>query len=155
MIAETGREMARGEGERYRGEEEDEGIQARELRRRFTKKIAPILNLLKTETVEEHLETRDHEAIWRELNTDEDHRNRVNDWLDVLITTQVEGEIQEMSKKAQALKIQETPWVSKGIALRRSIDKEQSAQCQIDMADVTEHFRETRSRRLEEVAEAK
>jgi hypothetical protein len=153
-IAETGREMTGREGEREREEEEDEGVETRRLRRRFTKRITPILNLLTPQTIEEYFGTHDHEAIWQELNTDESHRNRVIDWLDALITTQVEGEIQEMNKKAQALKIQEEYRTSKGITMRRSIEKEQSPQCQIDMESVTEHFRQTWSRPLEEVIEA-
>jgi hypothetical protein len=43
----------------------------------------------------------------------------------VWITTQVEGEIHEMNKKAEALKIQEAYRTSKGIATRNLIDKEQ------------------------------
>jgi hypothetical protein len=54
-----------------------------------------------------------------------------------LITTEVEGEIREMNKKAQALKIQEARRTSKGIVMRRFIDKEQLPQCQVEMAEVT------------------
>jgi hypothetical protein len=68
--------MTRREGER---EEEDEGVETRTLRRRFTKRITPILSLLTPETIREYFRTRDHEAIWRELNADESHRNRVID----------------------------------------------------------------------------
>jgi hypothetical protein len=53
--------MTRREGERE--EEEDEGVGTRRLRRRFTKRITPILNLLTPETIREHFGTRDHEAI--------------------------------------------------------------------------------------------
>jgi hypothetical protein len=48
-----------------------------------------------------------------------------------------------MNKKSQAFKIQEVHRTSKGIAMRRFINKEQPPQCQVEMPDVTEHFRET------------
>jgi hypothetical protein len=54
-----------------------------------------------------------------------------------LITTEVEGETREMNKKAQALKIQEARRTSKGVVMRRFVDKEQSPQCQVEMAEVT------------------
>jgi hypothetical protein len=72
-----------------------------------------------------------------------------------LITTEVEGETHEMNKKAQTFKIQEVHRTSKGIVMRRFIDKEQSPQCQVEMAEVTEHFRETWSMPLEDGVEAK
>jgi hypothetical protein len=78
----------------------------------------------------------------------------VIDWLDALKTTEAKREIHEMNKKAQAFKIQEAHRTSKGIVMRRFIDKEQSPQCQVEMADVTEHFRETWSMPLEDVIEA-
>jgi hypothetical protein len=52
----------------------------------------------------------------------------------------VSGEIKEMNKKASALKIQESYKTSKGITMRRYIDKEQSPQCQIEMEEAIEHF---------------
>jgi hypothetical protein len=66
----------------------------------------------------------------------------VIDWLDAMITIQVEEEIHEMSKRALALKGQEAYRTPKGIAMRRFIDKEQSPQCQIDMDTVKNYFRE-------------
>jgi hypothetical protein len=71
-----------------------------------------------------------------------------------LITTEIEGETHEMNKKAQAFKIQEVHRTSKGIVMRRLIDKEQQPQCQVEMAEVAEDFRETSSMSLEDVVEA-
>jgi hypothetical protein len=118
------------------------------------RRVAPILNLLTWETIEEYFGTQDHEAIWQELNPDESRCSRAINWLDMLITTQVEGAIHEMNKKAQVLQIQEAHRPLKTATMRRFIDKKQSPQCQIDMAKVTEHFRETWSRPLEDVVEA-
>jgi hypothetical protein len=117
------------------------------------KEIGPILDLLSPETVEEYFGAQDHETIWQSLNTSEEHRNRVIEWLETLIGTQVEGEIQEISKRTQALKVQEAYRTFKGISMRRFINKEQSPQCQFDMETVSEYFREIWSRPLEDIAE--
>jgi hypothetical protein len=71
-----------------------------------------------------------------------------------LITPEVEGETHEMNEKVQAFKIQEAHRTSKGIATRILIEKEQSPQCQVEMAEVTDHFRETWSRPLKHVIES-
>jgi hypothetical protein len=60
-----------------------------------------------------------------------------------MLTMQVSEEIEEINKKTSALKIQEAYRKSKGIIMKRYIDKEQSPQCQIEMEDVTEHFTRT------------
>jgi hypothetical protein len=60
-----------------------------------------------------------------------------------------------MNKRAQEPKVQEAYRTSKGITMRRFIDKQQSPQCQIDMQIVTEHSRETWSRPDENFVEAR
>jgi hypothetical protein len=66
----------------------------------------------------------------------------------------VSREIEEMNKKASVLKIQESYRTSKGITMRRYIDKEQSPQCQIEMEEVTEHFTTTWARPEQDFIEA-
>jgi hypothetical protein len=61
------------------GEDSDEGFEMRRRQAKFTKRIAPILNLLSPEVIEEHFGSRDHEEIWRELNIQESRRGRVID----------------------------------------------------------------------------
>jgi acetyl-CoA carboxylase alpha subunit len=114
-----------------RGEDE---IEARNWERRrrqmkFTKRLATILGSLSEDTMHEYFGLQSHKEIWRELNTNADHRNKVIDWLDAMLTMQVSEEIQEMNKKASALKIQEAYRTSKRITTKRYIDKEQSLQC--------------------------
>jgi hypothetical protein len=113
--AETGDE--RSQRSQRRNEEEARNLEARRRRDKFTKRLTPILNLLTPDTIEEYFGTRSHEDIWQELNTDEGHRSRVIEWLDAMLTTQVSGEIEEMNKKANALKIQEAYRTSKGITM--------------------------------------
>jgi hypothetical protein len=143
-----------GEREGVTEEGEDEGVRTRRRRAKFTKRIGLILNLLSPEVIQRYFGSVNHEAIWEELNTDTGRQGRVIEWLDAMITTQVEGEIGEMSKKAHALKVQEAYRTSKGIAMRRFIDQEQSPQCQIEMETVKEHFREVWARPEEDFVEA-
>jgi hypothetical protein len=78
----------------------------------------------------------------------------VIEWLEAIFTTQVSGDIEEMNKKASALKIRESYRTSKGITSRRYIDKKQSSQCQIEMEEVTEHFTKTWARPEQDFIEA-
>jgi hypothetical protein len=72
----------------------------------------------------------------------------------MMLTMQVSGEIEEMNKRANVLKIQEVYRTSKWIPMRRYIDKEQSLQSQIDMVSVMDHFRRTWVRPEHELVEA-
>jgi hypothetical protein len=155
-------------------EEEREGLQrdaeTRRCYEKFTKRFSRVLSVLDRETICECFGTNDHEDIWRELNRVEEYQKRVTEWLETMITEQVTGEIEEKNKlkqgqeqgeeqsqrqtKAQALKIQEAYRTSKGITMRRYIEKEQSPQCQIEMERVTEHFTRTWARPEDEFIEA-
>jgi hypothetical protein len=104
--------------------------------------------------MQEYFGSWNHEEIWRELNTNADHRSKVIEWLDAMLTMQVSGGIEEMNKKVSALKIQEAYRTSKGITMKRYIDKGQSPQCQIEMENVTEHFTRTGVRPEQELIEA-
>jgi hypothetical protein len=128
---------AEAEVERTRSEEREDREEARDLERRrkqakFTKRLTPILRLLPEQMILEHFGSGSHEGIWEALNTSAGHRTRVIEWLEAILTTQVSGEIKEMNKKASALKIQESYRTSKGITMRRYIDKERSPQCEIE-----------------------
>jgi hypothetical protein len=125
----------------------------RRIQMKFTKRISPILNLLTPDTIRKYFGSENHEEIWNELNTQEECRGRVIEWLEAMITSNVSGEIEGMNKRAQALKVQEAYRTSKGITMRRFIDKQQSPQCQVDMQIVTEHFQETWSRPDEKFVE--
>jgi hypothetical protein len=130
-----------------------EETEERRIRVKFTKRISSILDLLTPGTIKQYFGSEDHEEIWNELNAQEERRGRVIECLEVMITSNVSREIAEMNKRAQALKVQEAYRTSKGITMRRFIDKQQSLQCQIDMQIVTEHNRETWSRPNEDFVE--
>jgi hypothetical protein len=147
-IVEEAEEDPGAEVERARSEEREDGEEARDLERRrkqakFTKRSTPILRLLPEQTILEYFGSRSHEGIRGALNTSADHRTRMIEWLEAMLTTQASGEIEQMNKRASALKIQESYRTSKGITMRRNIGKEQSPQCQIEMEEVTEHFTKT------------
>jgi hypothetical protein len=118
---------AEAEGRHSGPEEREDSEEARNLERRrkqakFTKRLAPILQLLPAQTILDYFGSEGHEEIWEALNTSADHRTRVIDWLEGLLTSQVSDEIEEMNKKASALKLQESYRTSKGITMRRHID---------------------------------
>jgi hypothetical protein len=99
------------------GEDKDED-EARNLERRrrqmkFTKRWASILRLLSEDTMQEYFGSQSHEEIWREVNMNADHRNKVIDWLDAMLTMQVSEEIKEMNRKASASKTQKAHRTSK------------------------------------------
>jgi hypothetical protein len=100
-------EAERARPEKGEGENEERNLEKRRKQMKSTKRLAPILRLLSEETMQEYFGLRNHEEIWRKLNTNADHRSKVIEWLDAMLTTQMSGEIEEMNKKASALKIQE------------------------------------------------
>jgi hypothetical protein len=103
------------EAEEREGRDEDDArnLDRRRRQMKVTKRLKPILRLLSDETMQEYFGSWSHEEIWRELNMNVDHRSKVIDWLDAMLTMQVLGEIEEMNKKASALKIQEAYRTSK------------------------------------------
>jgi hypothetical protein len=67
-------------------------------------------------------------------------------WPEAIIVANVTGEIEEMNRRAHALKVQEAYRTSKGFTMRMIIAKKLLPQCQMDMPIGTEHFRRTWSR---------
>jgi hypothetical protein len=134
--------------------EEESEVERRRQQAKFTKRVAAVLRLVEPEKIEEYFGTTNHEAIWEEMNTQQAHRDRVIEWLDAMIKANTSDEIQQMNKRAQALKIQEAYRTSKGIVMKRFIDKQQSPSCQIEISIVKEHFAKTWSRPEEYFQEA-
>jgi hypothetical protein len=127
-----------GEGERGEGEAQDRRREAK-----LTKRVGVVLRLLDEETKKRIFGSADHAAIWQELNTAPDHRRRVIEWLDSMITTHVTEELGIMNESFEARKVQEAYRTTKGIAMKRYVDKVQSPQCPIDPDAVAAHFGET------------
>jgi hypothetical protein len=69
-----------------------------------------------------------------------DHRRRVIDWLDAMISTEVSSELERMNERMQTQKVQEAYRTSPSIAMRRYVDKVQLPQCPIGRETVTAHF---------------
>jgi hypothetical protein len=95
---------------------------------KLTWHVAQVLGLLSTEVMMGCFGTMNHEAIWDQLNTSEEHRAGVIEWLDAMISTQVTEEVEGLKQRAQALKVQEAYRVSKSIAMKRYVDRVQSPQ---------------------------
>jgi hypothetical protein len=124
-------------------DEQDElesSVEERNQQTKFTKRVASIINLVEPDAIQAYFGSTDHEEIWREMNTQQEHRDRVIEWLDAMITDNLSEELKQMNRQAQALKVQEAYRTSKGIAMKRFIDKEQSPRCQMEKQIVTEHF---------------
>jgi hypothetical protein len=81
--------------------EEEEARRQPEINSRIStwmRQVAPILDTIPRETkIEVFGENFNHESIWESLNTDPNHRNRVIEWLDALIMSELEGELKEMA----------------------------------------------------------
>jgi hypothetical protein len=97
-IAEEADEDPEAEEGDNRDEDEDQArsLQRRRRQMKFTKRLAPIIRRLSEDTMHEFFRSQSHQEILRELNTNADHRNKVIDWLDVMLTMQVS---EEMNKK--------------------------------------------------------
>jgi hypothetical protein len=96
-----------------------------------------------------------HEVIWEQLNTSEEHRARVIEWLDAMINTQVMEEVEGLKQRAQALTVEEAYRVSKSIAMKRYVDRVQSPQSQISTEAITEHFSRSWSQSADQFHEAR
>jgi hypothetical protein len=84
--------------------------------------------------------TQDRREIWNELNTSVDHRRRVTDWLDAMISIEISGELEGMNERMRTQKVREAYRTSPRIAMRRYVDKVQLPQCPIGRETVTAHF---------------
>jgi hypothetical protein len=121
---------------------------------RFTKRFSALLNLLPSEIMLQYFGTQDHGTVWEELNTSEEHRGRVIEWLDAMISTQISSELHGLTERTQTLKVQDAYRTSKGIAMRRYIDKVEAPQCQIEKDKITEHFAHSWARGIDQFREA-
>jgi hypothetical protein len=136
--------------------DEDEAAEVVAERRkgRFTKQMGRILRILPPAVFTEYFGTDDHRALWQELSTSNEHRDRVIEWLDGLISMHVSEEQKELNKKAQAMKVQDAYRTSKSVAMKRYIDKMQSPQCPIETEAITMHFGQSWSAGIDEFREA-
>jgi hypothetical protein len=134
-----GEEEARGE-EIPKDEEETEAEQRRR-RARWTTKIVPVLRTIPEQRRIEVFGTTEMKGLWDEMNTFPDHRQKVIDWVESLIVSEVAGEIEGIGKQMHSQKVQEAYRTTKSIAMKRYIDKRNSPQCEIPRAEVEDHYR--------------
>jgi uncharacterized C2H2 Zn-finger protein len=134
------------------GNEDEAGTRRRRMK--LTRRIGAVANLVSAERMREVFNTESHEAIWEAMNTSEDHRGRVIEWLESLMMTEVEAEVEGMTERMQAQRVQEAYRTSKSIAMRRYVDKVQSPPCPIEVEGVRAHFGETWSAPRVEFQEA-
>jgi hypothetical protein len=137
------------EGEGPLDEAED-----RRRKNKWTEKIVPILKLIPEHRRIEAFGTRSLKGIWQEMNTEPEHRTRVIQWLDSFIFSELAGEIEGISQQMHAQKVQEAYRTTKGIAMRRYIDKKISPPCDIERQTVQEFFGKAWAQKEENFVEA-
>jgi hypothetical protein len=134
--------------ERIALEEDSEDIRSEPQRNRqyieWTQKLAPILDKIPEEKRRECFgDDLTNESIWNMLNTPLEHRQRVIEWLDTLIVSELDGELKEMAGKLHAQRVQEAINTTKSIAMKQYIDKKHSPACAIDKRDIHRFFQKT------------
>jgi hypothetical protein len=90
-------ELTEGDGEgaaeRDRGGEKDgENAERRTKQAKLTRQVGAVLDLITEDRIRNVFETQDRREIWNELNSSVNHRIRVIDWLDAMISTEVLGD---------------------------------------------------------------
>jgi hypothetical protein len=75
------------------------------------------------DTIRNVFGTQDRRGIWNELNTSVDHRRRVINWLEAMISAKVSGELESMNERMQTQKVRGAYRASPSIAIRRYVDK--------------------------------
>jgi hypothetical protein len=68
---------------------------------KVTRHVAQVLRLLSTEVMMGCFGTVNHKVTWEQLNSSEEHRARVIEWLDAMINTQVMEEIEGLKQRAR------------------------------------------------------
>jgi hypothetical protein len=76
-----------GEGAERDREGDEEDAERRRKPTKLTRQVGAVLDLITEDTIKNVFGTQDRREIWNELNTSVDHRRRVIDWLDAMIST--------------------------------------------------------------------
>jgi hypothetical protein len=80
------------------GTEEEQGepessVEERSEKTKFTKRVASVINLVEPDGIQGYFGSTDGEEIEREMNTQEEHRDRVIEWLDAMMTDNLSEEL--------------------------------------------------------------
>jgi hypothetical protein len=87
-------------GDRER-EREGQDAERRRKQAKLTQQVAVVLDSMTEDTIGNMLGTHDRREIWNELNMRVDHRRRVIDGLDAMISTKVSGELEGINERMQ------------------------------------------------------
>jgi hypothetical protein len=124
-------------------EETNDDAESKRRQRKLMQRLIPVLKYIEHEKMNEIFGTGNHEAIFEALNTTEDHRRRVIEWLTATIESEVSEGISTMNERLQSEKVCESYRTSKKARMRRYIEKVHSAPCSINKDILTECYRET------------
>jgi hypothetical protein len=122
---------------------------------RWTQKISPILDKIPEETRKTVFgNDLSHERIWEELNTSPDHREQVIKWLESLIVSELDGELEGMKGQLHTQLVRETYNTAKSIAMKRFVNKKHYTPCAIDKKDIHNHFQKIWATPTQDFSEA-
>jgi hypothetical protein len=105
------------------GEGEGEDAERRRKQAKLTRQVGAVLDFITEDRIRNVFGTQDRREIWNELNMSVDHRRRVIDWLDAMISAKVWGELEGMDERMQTQKVREASRTSPSITMRRYVDK--------------------------------
>jgi hypothetical protein len=132
----------------------EDTAEARRKQQKLKKRVETVLSIITEEMMTEAFGTTNYEQIWQELDTNAEQRARTAEWLEAMITSQLNDEVEKISTNYSALNVQESWRTSKGPTLRRYITKEVSPKCTIDPQELFNHFEQTWSSPEQEFFEA-
>jgi hypothetical protein len=99
------KELAEGDGERaerdMEGEREGEDVERGRKPAKLTRQVGAVIDLIAEDRIRHVFGIQDRRDIWNELNTSVDHRRRVIDWLDAMISAKVLAELAGTNERMQ------------------------------------------------------
>jgi hypothetical protein len=111
---------------------------------RWTNKIVPLLKAISPEKRREIFgEDTSFQNVWEMLNSSADHRQNVIDWLESLIISELQEELQGMTNLVDAQIIRQDYNIAKGITMKRHINKHYSPPCSIDKDQIHQFFQKS------------
>jgi hypothetical protein len=96
---------------------------------RVARELEDFVGLIDPEARKEVFGENNLRAIWDDLNSSPDHRKRVIDWLEAKLMDTLADEKNQVMKRFQAWKVQDTYRISKSAAMKRFINKKESPPC--------------------------
>jgi hypothetical protein len=115
---------------------------ARRKQIKLNQEFGQFLRWMSSEERERVFGEDNDEQIWTTLNTVEEYRTKVIEWLDAKITEGITKGFEEMAEKYRDWIVQDTYRISKSAAMKRYINKKESPPCPIEEGKIYDYFQE-------------